>query len=104
MTQDASFQRFEIFAAALPVQVDPTVAIAASRAGACGVVNLEYVTDLALARSAVDRLARFGRGSLGVKLGTNEGRLADLELSSAITLSVGGDNRKRWCVRETCVR
>lgn len=59
---------FEILASTLAGWADPAIAIAASRAGATGILNLEDTFAAATARPALDRLARFGRGSLGVKL------------------------------------
>src|SRR5262245_9282682 len=58
----------------LPGYPDPSIAIAASRAGALGVLDLEYTRDIDAARAAVARLARWGRGARGVKIDLdNEG-------------------------------
>jgi NAD(P)H-dependent flavin oxidoreductase YrpB (nitropropane dioxygenase family) len=52
----------------LPGYPDPSIAIAASRAGALGVLDLEYVRDVDAARAALARLARWARGACGVKI------------------------------------
>src|SRR5829696_6208404 len=51
-----------------PGRPDPSLAIAAVRAGARGTLDLEYAHAEAI-RPAVERLARFGRGPFGVMLG-----------------------------------
>jgi acyl transferase domain-containing protein/NAD(P)H-dependent flavin oxidoreductase YrpB (nitropropane dioxygenase family) len=51
-----------------PVLPDPSIAIAASRAGALGALDLQYSSNVRLALEAVNKLARFGRGACGVKL------------------------------------
>ena len=48
-------------------RLDTGVPIAASRAGAVGILNFEGVTDLQAAHHALQRLERFGRGAWGVK-------------------------------------
>ena len=80
---------FEIVVSTLPAWPDPSIAIAGSRAGATGVLNLEHVRDLDAARSALARLAGQGRGALGVKIapGAPATRLL-AELPPAITLVV----------------
>jgi acyl transferase domain-containing protein/NAD(P)H-dependent flavin oxidoreductase YrpB (nitropropane dioxygenase family)/NADP-dependent 3-hydroxy acid dehydrogenase YdfG len=81
---------FEIVGSTLAGWLDPAVAIAASRAGATGLLNLEHTTDLDAARSALTRLATFGRGSLGVKVRAGSAAAAELvpALPPAITLVV----------------
>jgi acyl transferase domain-containing protein/NAD(P)H-dependent flavin oxidoreductase YrpB (nitropropane dioxygenase family)/NADP-dependent 3-hydroxy acid dehydrogenase YdfG len=51
-----------------PCWFDPSIAIAATRAGAIGVLDLQYATDRRRALEALVKLARFGRGTCGVKL------------------------------------
>src|SRR5262245_40930354 len=60
---------FELVGSTLDGWADPAVAIAASRAGATGLLNLEHATDVQAARAALERMTAFGRGSLGVKVG-----------------------------------
>lgn len=90
MTTQEAAGAFEVVGATLPAWPDPGVAIAASRAGATGLLNLEHTTDRAAARTAVDRLAAFGRGSRGVKLRAGTPLAAELlpELPPAIGLVV----------------
>src|SRR5262249_39253490 len=59
---------FELIAANVMGRPDAGVGIAASRWGATGVVNLEGIEDVVVARHAAARLLQFGRGRLGVKL------------------------------------
>src|SRR5437763_6295842 len=54
---------------------DPALAIAACRAGARGVLNLEFAADAAAVGAAVDRLARFAPGGFGAALGPDGDRL-----------------------------
>ena len=58
----------DIFVLTAPGSSDPSLAIAAVRAGARGTLDLEYAHPESVS-TAVDRLARFGRGPFGVKLG-----------------------------------
>lgn len=74
---------FEVIALTPPGLVDPAVAIAAGRAGATGVLDLEYATNEQTARDAVTKLAAYGRNRLGVKL---SGQTTDLFVKTASTL------------------
>ena len=47
---------------------DPSIAIAASRAGGLGVLDLEYIRDQKVARFAISKLARYARNDCGIKL------------------------------------
>jgi acyl transferase domain-containing protein/NAD(P)H-dependent flavin oxidoreductase YrpB (nitropropane dioxygenase family)/NAD(P)-dependent dehydrogenase (short-subunit alcohol dehydrogenase family) len=51
-----------------PGLTDPAIAIAGSRAGGMGVLDLEYATNASDALTAVTRLARYARGECGIKL------------------------------------
>ena len=55
---------------------DPGIAIAASRWGATGLLNLENIDDSELARSAVAKLVKYGKGSFGIKVSTDSGDVA----------------------------
>jgi len=48
---------------------DPSIAIAASRAGELGVLNLDAAGDPGRAGKAIGQLARFSRGDCGIRLG-----------------------------------
>jgi acyl transferase domain-containing protein/NAD(P)H-dependent flavin oxidoreductase YrpB (nitropropane dioxygenase family)/acyl carrier protein len=50
-------------------RTDPSLAIAACRAGARGTLDLEFCRDRDAADAALARLARFGGGRFGVRLG-----------------------------------
>jgi acyl transferase domain-containing protein/NAD(P)H-dependent flavin oxidoreductase YrpB (nitropropane dioxygenase family)/NAD(P)-dependent dehydrogenase (short-subunit alcohol dehydrogenase family) len=54
---------------------DASLAIAACRAGALGVLDLEYATDAAQAADALARLERFTTGPIGIKLGPHSGEI-----------------------------
>ncbi|QDU21056.1 type I polyketide synthase [Urbifossiella limnaea] len=60
---------------------DPSLAIAAARAGARGTLDLEFASPDFVA-PAVERLARLGRGPFGVKLGATAAELLPLVLSA----------------------
>ena len=64
-------QPFQLIAVCEAPLADPSVAIAASRAGALGVLDLTHVPGQQAASDAVVRLARLGRGSRGIKLDTS---------------------------------
>jgi acyl transferase domain-containing protein/NAD(P)H-dependent flavin oxidoreductase YrpB (nitropropane dioxygenase family)/NAD(P)-dependent dehydrogenase (short-subunit alcohol dehydrogenase family)/acyl carrier protein len=52
--------------------------VAASRAGAIGVLDLQFADDRAAARSALAELARLGKGRFGVLVGNDEPVLGEL--------------------------
>ncbi|MCB0199212.1 MAG: acyltransferase domain-containing protein, partial [Anaerolineae bacterium] len=49
-------------------QLEPSLAIAATRSGALGCLDLEFVADISDARQAANRLEQFARGPYGVKV------------------------------------
>ncbi len=57
---------FDILAINPSRSLDPGIAIAASRAGGIGIVNLESSFDIARARAALARASEFGTSALGV--------------------------------------
>jgi acyl transferase domain-containing protein/NAD(P)H-dependent flavin oxidoreductase YrpB (nitropropane dioxygenase family) len=59
--------QFNLIALTPPGLTDPSVATAAARAGAWGVLDLEYTTDVDVARSIIGRLVRDARRSFGIK-------------------------------------
>ena len=59
---------FDFIVATPPGLADPTLAIAASRSGAVGLLDLQFVTDTARALTAVEILARQAHGRCGIKL------------------------------------
>src|SRR5262245_27377362 len=59
---------FRILCVTLPGQADASIAIAASRAGEPGLVDLSFARDEAAALEAVASLQRHGRGDRGVRL------------------------------------
>lgn len=74
---------FQVIALTPPGLIDPSIAIAASRTGATGILDLEYATDDTAAQDAVNRLAAHGRERIGVKLG---GRATDFSAKITLTL------------------
>ncbi|MDQ4072516.1 MAG: acyltransferase domain-containing protein, partial [Actinomycetota bacterium] len=70
---------------------DPSLAIAASRAGGLGVLDLTYVRNERVATDAIARLAKYGTGRCGIKLdGSDESFLETLtdELPDAFTTAI----------------
>ncbi len=59
---------FSFVALTPPGLYDPAIAIAASRAGGIGVLDLEYAQDRPQAQAAITRLAGLARNACGVKL------------------------------------
>ncbi|HYH68216.1 MAG TPA: nitronate monooxygenase, partial [Urbifossiella sp.] len=78
----------DIFVLTPPSSPDPSLAIAAVRAGARGTLDLEYAHPESI-RAAVQRLARHGRGSFGVKLGRDAATVLPLLLDA---------NRPAWVI------
>ncbi|HUD73330.1 MAG TPA: hypothetical protein VMQ62_15340, partial [Dongiaceae bacterium] len=76
---------------------DPAIAIAASRAGACGVLDLELVASLDEARAALATLARLARRPCGVKLDGRRPEFAHTLLATlpaevrTVLITPGGD-------------
>ncbi len=81
----------DFIAVTLPGLCDPAIAIAASRAGAVGVVDLSFVGDEQLAVQAVARLARFARNRCGIRLDPRDKDIADAVIStlpSVVTFAI----------------
>ncbi|WP_040668799.1 nitronate monooxygenase, partial [Nitrolancea hollandica] len=62
---------------------DASLAIAGSRAGAVGLLNLEFVSDPVAARAAVSDLTTFGQGRIGVILDAEAVQLLDFVLTQS---------------------
>ena len=73
-------KNFQIIALTLPGIPDPSIAIAASRAGTIGVLDLEYLSNKEKAFEQINRLTKFARHDVGLKLAaTNASVLAELQ-------------------------
>jgi acyl transferase domain-containing protein/NAD(P)H-dependent flavin oxidoreductase YrpB (nitropropane dioxygenase family)/NAD(P)-dependent dehydrogenase (short-subunit alcohol dehydrogenase family) len=82
---------FDFIVMTPPGLADPALAIAASRAGAIGVLDLQFVGDTARVLTAVSILARLARGRCGIKLSSTASPQFDRvlsELSSNISVAV----------------
>src|SRR5688572_24760534 len=73
---------FDFIVATPPGLADPALAIAASRAGALGVLDLQFVADAARALTAVEILARQAHRRCGVKLDSSASALNERVLSA----------------------
>ncbi len=73
----------DILVCSPPGSPDPALPIAGSRAGAVGVLNLEFETNPTLALDALDRLVAYGRGRLGVMLDADDSALRGTILQKA---------------------
>lgn len=67
-------QRFQVFVYTPPGIPDPSMAIAASRAGSLGVLDLEYTRDKRATLDAIEKLSRYARNEFGVKLDSRAGK------------------------------
>ncbi len=59
---------FQLVALTLPGVIEPSIPIAASRAGELGVLNLEHTQDKRAAHDAIARMAQYARRGCGIKL------------------------------------
>ena len=66
-------QKFQIIVLTLPGFPDPSLAIAASRAGGLGVLDLEYTNDKRDAVDGIRKLAHYAGNDFGIKVNTNAG-------------------------------
>ncbi|MGH3940756.1 MAG: SDR family oxidoreductase [Pseudonocardiaceae bacterium] len=83
--------KFDYIAVTLPGLADPTIAIAASRAGGIGVVDVSFVRDEQLAVRAVTRLAKFARNRCGIRLDSRDEGVVDTvipALPPAVTFAI----------------
>jgi acyl transferase domain-containing protein/NAD(P)H-dependent flavin oxidoreductase YrpB (nitropropane dioxygenase family)/NADP-dependent 3-hydroxy acid dehydrogenase YdfG len=72
---------FDFIVMTPPGFADPALAIAASRAGAIGVLDLQFVHDTTRALTALSTLGRQSRGRCGIKLDSAASPLFDYVLS-----------------------
>src|SRR5258707_15700006 len=61
----------------------PTLAVAACRAGALGLLNLEFTDDRILALAAAKEIAEHGRGPFGILLSDGADELLEAVLAEA---------------------
>src|SRR6266581_2210429 len=64
-------QEFRLLALTPPGLADAAIAIAASRAGEIGVLDLQYAQNSPAALSAIAKLARYARHECGIKIDGN---------------------------------
>ncbi|HXG10106.1 MAG TPA: hypothetical protein VNK04_09985, partial [Gemmataceae bacterium] len=81
---------FDVLVVTPPSPADPSLAIAACRAGLRGFLDLEFAPDEPAALAAVERLERFTRTGFGVKLGRDAGSL--------VCRLAGSSPRLRWVI------
>ena len=60
---------FQFIALTPPGMQDPSIAIAASRAGELGVIDLEFIDDEKAALSMAKKLDRYAQNACGVRIG-----------------------------------
>jgi acyl transferase domain-containing protein/NAD(P)H-dependent flavin oxidoreductase YrpB (nitropropane dioxygenase family)/NAD(P)-dependent dehydrogenase (short-subunit alcohol dehydrogenase family) len=65
---------FQVIALTLPGMLNPAVAIAATRASGLGVLDLEYTTDKTLAVDTLQKLCRYAKGQVGIKLNSADSK------------------------------
>src|SRR6478752_3358577 len=79
-----------------PGDLDPSLAIAACRAGAAGVLDLEFCTEPSVATAVLARLARFARGGFGVQLRADAAEILAAVLAQPVrparVILTGGDH------------
>src|SRR5262245_32213666 len=75
----------EFFVLTPPGAPDATLAIAASRAGGVGVINLEFTDDVTTALAAVTKLATYGKGRFAILVDSDAENLLTACLSPAFS-------------------
>jgi NAD(P)H-dependent flavin oxidoreductase YrpB (nitropropane dioxygenase family) len=65
--------RFQVIALTPPGLPDPAIAIAASRAGGIGILDLEFNADVNASIRNINEMARFSRNICGIKLNGEDG-------------------------------
>lgn len=75
-------RKFRLAAVTPPVLLDPAIAIAASRAGFTGVLDLEYTRDEGRAKEAICGLGELGGEPCGIKLSADDEAFASSILAS----------------------
>jgi acyl transferase domain-containing protein/NAD(P)H-dependent flavin oxidoreductase YrpB (nitropropane dioxygenase family)/acyl carrier protein len=73
---------FQIIASTLPGFPDPSIAIAATKAGAIGALNLEIMPDMAQARKAISQLGRHAKNNGCIKLNSSHPEIVRVILAS----------------------
>lgn len=68
---------FQIVGLTMPGWIDPSVAIAASRAGGVGLLNLEYTHDLQAAIQAIEVLVRHAPQRVGIRIALDGSSLVE---------------------------
>ena len=70
-------RELELVALSAAPLADPSLAIAASRAGGLGVLDLTYVRNKRVATDAIAKLAKYGTGRCGIKLAGSDERFLE---------------------------
>ena len=68
-------EHFQLMALSGSLTGDPSVGIAASRAGALGVLDLTFAPNIEAALSSIARFGRYGRGAGGIMIDASAGQL-----------------------------
>jgi acyl transferase domain-containing protein/NAD(P)H-dependent flavin oxidoreductase YrpB (nitropropane dioxygenase family)/NAD(P)-dependent dehydrogenase (short-subunit alcohol dehydrogenase family) len=61
-------RNFQLMAITAPAMANPSIAVAAARAGALGILDLEFARDQEAALTALVKLGTYGKNDCGVKL------------------------------------
>jgi acyl transferase domain-containing protein/NAD(P)H-dependent flavin oxidoreductase YrpB (nitropropane dioxygenase family)/NAD(P)-dependent dehydrogenase (short-subunit alcohol dehydrogenase family) len=86
-----------------PGAIEPSLAIAASRAGAIGILDLEFAKDYDQASSAIDRLSRFTGNRFGLQIRPDFSDLDSLLSTTAkpcVVILTCADSFSAECVRK----
>ena len=81
-SQHPDIHSFRVIALTPPGANNPSIAIAASRAGEWGILDLEYCADQDTALAAIARLAKHAKNHCGVKLDSNADQLFDAVIAA----------------------
>jgi acyl transferase domain-containing protein/NAD(P)H-dependent flavin oxidoreductase YrpB (nitropropane dioxygenase family) len=79
-------EKFEIITLTPPSQINPSLAIAGSRAGGLGVLDLEFAANILHANDCIKKLSLYSRNPYGLRINCNQADLLSELMSTSYKL------------------